>query len=263
MTNEVSKATAHCRRTESGIAAPLRDELQRAGSAALRSRTSLTRGCRKSAQSARPADPRQELDESHSRDLIAEAQLASAKSELRVEQNNETVIAKARRSAPAHHARLHHHHRSVRRHRNQTICSSGSMQSGRNAPAVPKAMPLARLQVGTALRLSLPGAQSLVSTIVVPGEARRSAVKQNIPLLPYSFKKGTSGALRRQGGHGHPRLMITEVDVPNPTGAIMPGMYAEVSLQAERRRAHSDRAVGRPRTQWSHCPRLRTGQRQA
>jgi multidrug efflux pump subunit AcrA (membrane-fusion protein) len=31
------------------------------------------------------------------------------------------------------------------------------------------------------------------------------------------------------------RTMITEVDVANPAGAIMPGMYAEVSLQAERR----------------------------
>ena len=30
------------------------------------------------------------------------------------------------------------------------------------------------------------------------------------------------------------RTMITEVDVPNPTGTIMPGMYAEVSLQVER-----------------------------
>jgi len=224
MTNEVSKATAIVEETESGIAAS-RDELQRAESAHQIAHLSYTR-LQEVARREAGLIPQQELDESHSRDLIAEAQLASAKSKLRVEQNK-TVVAKAEE------ARL----RTMRDYITITApfagtvtkryANSGSMiQAGTASQS--QAMPLVRLsQVGT-LRLSLPVPESLVSTIRA-GERVEVRVKS----LGRSFEGRVARFAARVDTAT--RTMITEVDVANPTGAIMPGMYAEVSLQAERR----------------------------
>jgi RND family efflux transporter MFP subunit len=223
MTNEVSKATAIVDETESEIAAS-RDELQRAESAHQIAHVSYTR-LQEVAKREAGLIPQQELDESHSRDLIAEAQLASAKSKLRVEQNK-TVVAKAEE------ARL----RTMRNYITITApfagtvtkryANAGSMiQAGTASQS--QAMPLVRLsEVGT-LRLSLPVPESLVSTIRT-GERVEVRVK--------SLGRTFEGRIARFAARVDTatRTMITEVDVANLAGTIMPGMYAEVSLPVER-----------------------------
>ena len=104
--------------TGSEIAAA-RDELQRAESAHQIAHLSYTR-LQEVAKREPGLIPQQEVDESRSRDLVAEAQVASAKSKLRVEENR-TLVAKAEEARLRTLAQLRHDYRAVRRHRDQTI----------------------------------------------------------------------------------------------------------------------------------------------
>ena len=89
-----------------------------------------------------------------------------------------------------------------------------------------QAMPLVRLSQISTLRLSLPVPESLVPTI---------RVGQPVEVQVKSLGRSFEGRVARFAGKVDPstRTMITEVDVPNPTGVILPGMYAEVSLAAK------------------------------
>ncbi len=224
MTNEVAKAAAMVEQTESEIAAA-KDELHRAESAHQIAHLSYAR-LQEVLKREAGLIPLQEVDESHSRDLVLEAQMASAKSRLRVEENKTRV-------AQAEEARL----RTLRNYISiaapftgtvtKRYANAGSMiQAGTASQS--QAMPLVRLsQVGT-LRLSLPVPESLAASIRL-GEP----VEAHVGSLGRSFE----GRVARFAAKVDPatRTMITEVDVPNPTGAIMPGMYAEVSLQVAHR----------------------------
>jgi RND family efflux transporter MFP subunit len=75
--------------------------------------------------------------------------------------------------------------------------------------------------------LSLPVPESLVPTIR-PGQPVEVRVKS----LGRSF--GGRVARRADKVDAATRTMTTEVDVPNPGGVILPGMYAEVAIQVER-----------------------------
>jgi RND family efflux transporter MFP subunit len=223
MTNEISKAAAVVEQTESEIAAA-NDELQRADSAHQIAHLSYTR-LLEVAKREPGLIPQQEVDESHSRDLVLEAQVASAKSKLRVEQNKTRV-------AQAEEARL----RTIRNYVTiaapfagtvtKRYANPGSMiQAGTASQS--QAMPLVRLSQVSTLRLSLPVPESLVPS-VHPNEPVEVRVK--------SLGRIFEGRVARFAAKVDPatRTMITEVDVANPTGAIMPGMYAEVRLQVER-----------------------------
>jgi RND family efflux transporter MFP subunit len=80
-------------------------------------------------------------------------------------------------------------------------------------------------QIST-LRLSLPVPESLASTVRV-GQPAEVQVK--------SLGRSFEGRVARFAGKVDQatRTMITEVDVANPTGVIMPGMYAEVALETK------------------------------
>ena len=156
-----------------------------------------------------------------SRDLVAEAQVASAKSKLRVEQNK-TLVAKAEET------RL----RTLRNYVTITAPFAGTVtkryanlgsmiQAGTASQS--QAMPLVRLSQISTLRLSLPVPESLVSTV---------RVGQPVEVQVKSLGRSFEGRVARFAGKVDQatRTMITEVDVANPTGVIMPGMYAEVSL---------------------------------
>jgi RND family efflux transporter MFP subunit len=223
MTNEISKAAAMVEQTESEIAAA-NDELQRAESAHQIAHLSYTR-LLEVAKRESGLIPQQEVDESHSRDLVLEAQVASAKSKLRVEQNKTRV-------AQAEEARL----RTIRNYATiaapfagtvtKRYANAGSMiQAGTASQS--QAMPLVRLSQVSTLRLSLPVPESLV-----PSVHQNEPVEVRVKSLGRSFE----GRVARFAAKVDPatRTMITEVDVGNPTGAIMPGMYAEVRLQVER-----------------------------
>jgi RND family efflux transporter MFP subunit len=224
MTNEVAKAAAMVEQTESEIAAA-KDELQRAESAHQIAHLSYAR-LQEVLKREAGLIPLQEVDESHSRDLVLEAQVASAKSKLRVEENKTRV-------AQAEEARL----RTLRNYISiaapfagtvtKRYANAGSMiQAGTASQS--QAMPLVRLsQVGT-LRLSLPVPESMAASIRLgePVEARVGSLGRSFAGRVARFAAKVDAATR---------TMITEVDVPNPTGTIMPGMYAEVSLQVAHR----------------------------
>ena len=170
MTNEVAKAAAIVEQTESEIAAA-NDELQRAESAHQIAHLSYTR-LQEVLKREAGLIPQQEVDESHSRDLVPEAQVASAKSKLRVEENK-TLVARGGRSAASHAcATTSRLPRPFAGTVTKRYANAGSMiQAGTASQS--QAMPLVRLsQVGT-LRLSLPVPESLAATIR-PGEPVRS-----------------------------------------------------------------------------------------
>jgi RND family efflux transporter MFP subunit len=222
MTDEVSKAAAVVEQTASEIAAA-RDELQRAESAHQIAHLSYTR-LEEVSKREQGLIPQQEVDEVRSRDLVAEAQVASAKSKLRVEQNK-TLVAKAEET------RL----RTLRNYITITApfagvvtkryANLGSMiQAGTASQS--QAMPLVRLSQISTLRLSLPVPESLASTVRV-GQPAEVQVK--------SLRRSFEGRVARFAGKVDQatRTMITEVDVANPAGVIMPGMYAEVALETK------------------------------
>ena len=222
MTDEVSKAAAMVEQTGSEIAAA-RDELKRAESAHEIAHLSHTR-LQDVAKREPGLIPQQEVDVVRSRDLVAEAQLATARSKLRIEENR-TLVAKAEETRVRtlrNYVRITAPFSGVVTKRYANV---GSMiQAGIASQS--QAMPLVRLsQVGT-LRLSLPVPESLVSTVRVgrPVEVR-------VKSLGRSFE----GRVARFAGKvdQSTRTMITEVDVPNPTRVILPGMYAEVSIQTK------------------------------
>ena len=174
------------------------------GIRARRSRISPTRGCRRSPSGRPGLIPQQELDESHARDLVAEAQVASAKSRLRVEENKTRV-------AQAEEARL----RTLRNYVTiaapfagtvtKRYANAGSMiQAGTASQS--QAMPLVRLSQMSTLRLSLPVPESLVPAIRV-GEPVEVRVK--------SLGRAFEGRVARFAAKvdAATRTMITEVDV--------------------------------------------------
>lgn len=222
MTDEVSKAVAMVEQTGSEIEAA-RDELQRAESAHQIAHLSYTR-LQEVSKREPGLIPQQEVDEVRSRDLVSEAQVASAKSRLRVAQNK-TGVAKAEET------RL----RTLRNYVTITAPFTGTVtkryanlgsmiQAGTASQS--QAMPLVRLSQTSTLRLSLPVPESLVSVV---------RIGQPVEVQVKSLGRSFQGRVARFAGKVDQatRTMITEVDVANPARVILPGMYAEVALQTK------------------------------
>lgn len=221
MTDEVSRAAAVVEQVDAEIGAA-RDELQRAESAHEISHLSFVR-LQDVARREPGLIPQQEIDESRSRDMVTEAQVASAKSRLRVAQQK-TRVAKAEESR----------FKTMRNYMTITAPFSGTVtkryanvgsmiQAGIASQS--QAMPLVRLSQISTLRLSLPVPESIVPRI-------RNG--QPVEVRVRSLDRVFSGRVTRFAARldATTRTMITEVDVPNPDGAMMPGMYAEVSLES-------------------------------
>jgi len=170
--------------------------------------------------------PQQEVDEAHSRDLVAEAQVSAAKSGLRTAQEKAQV-------ARAEQARL----QTLRKY--QTIsapfdgvvtnryANEGAMIQAGTASQT-QVMPIVQLSQNNLLRLILPVPES-----VVPGVHIGEAVDVRVNSLGRTFP----GRVARFADkiQESTRTMDTEVDVPNPELTLIPGMYAEVSLQTGER----------------------------
>lgn len=222
MTDEVSKAAALVEQTDSEIAAA-RDEVRRVESSHQITHLSFTR-LQEVAGREPGLIPQQEIDEAKSRDLVAEAQLAAAQSKLRVEQGRTRV-------AKAEEARL----RTMRNYVTITAPFAGTVtrryanvgsmiQAGTASQS--QAMPLVRLSQLSTLRLSVPVPESLVPAVRVgqPAEVRVRSLGRTFEGRVARFASKVDSATR---------TMITEVDVPNPSGVILPGMYAEVALETK------------------------------
>ncbi|MGC2526138.1 MAG: efflux RND transporter periplasmic adaptor subunit [Candidatus Acidiferrum sp.] len=163
----------------------------------------------------------QEVDDAVGRDRVTEAQVATAKAtlstadqQLRVAQADRervrTLFAYAQIKAPFAGVIT------------KRYADTGSMiQSGISSQT--QSMPLVRLAQDNLLRLVIPVPESAVSRIRLG-----SPVEVSVSTLGKKFE----GKVARFADlvDMATRTMHTEVDVPNPKGELVPGMYASASL---------------------------------
>ena len=225
MEDDLAKAAAVIGQAESEIASAL-DELHRAEAAHDLAHLSYSRIA--DVLKREPGlVPQQQVDEAHSRDLIAEAQVSAAKSALR------TTDQKAR-VARADEGRVQTIHKYMTISApfdgvvTKRYANAGSMIQAGTASQT-QAMPIVQLSQNNLLRLILPVPESAASRIRV-GEA--------VDVSVTSMGKTFPGRVSRFAGklQSSTRTMDTEVSVPNPTLALLPGMYAEVNLRIEEHR---------------------------
>jgi RND family efflux transporter MFP subunit len=168
----------------------------------------------------------QEIDEAHSRDLVAEAQLAGAKSALaaveeQVKVNSadtekvKTLMQYTRVTAPFAGVVT------------KRYADTGSMIQAGTASQT-QAMPVVRISQNDMLRLILPVPESVVSSVHIGQqvEVRVPTLKRAFPGRVARFTDKLSSSTR---------TMDTEVDVPNASMVLLPGMYAEVDLTVANR----------------------------
>jgi RND family efflux transporter MFP subunit len=163
----------------------------------------------------------QEVDDVQGRDLAAEAQVDAAKSNLEAAKSNlmvseakvthdQAIYSYARITAPFDGVVT------------QRYANFGTlMQAGTNSST--QALPLVRLSQENLYRLVIPVPESYVSYIRVG-----DPVSVQVPALHKSFPAKV--ARFSSEVHDSTRTMHTEVDVPNPTGELIPGLYADATL---------------------------------
>jgi len=168
----------------------------------------------------------QELDDAQGKDLASEAaveestsNLQGAQSSLQVakanEQRDKVLYAYSRITAPFAGVVT------------QRFANLGTLlQAGTNSST--QAMPLVRLSQDAMFRLVIPVPESYVRFIKVG-----DPVDVKVPSLDRTFPgKVTRLALDVRE---ETRTMHTEVDVPNPDHALIPGVYAEATLSLDRK----------------------------
>lgn len=168
---------------------------------------------------------RQEIDTVRNRDLIAQSQIATTKSTLAAaEQSVKMLEAEA--------ARLHTLQSFTRVAApfdgvvTRRYADTGAMiQAGTSS----QAKPVVRIAQTRTVRLILPVPES-----VVPKLRAGMPVEVHVTSLDRVF----SGRIARFSNQiqTNTRTMETEVDVANPTGVLVPGMFAEARLRLEDRR---------------------------
>src|ERR1700730_15648513 len=167
----------------------------------------------------------QDIDEALSRDKVAEAQVstaraavAAARQQLAVaaagQNKTKTLFAYARITAPFAGV-------VTRRY-----ADSGAMiQAGTSSQT--QAMPVVRLSQNSTLRLIMQVPESAVPRVRVG-----AVVDVKVQALDRAFQ----GKVARVSGKLNPdtRTMEAEVDVPNPTLELVPGMYAYATIATDR-----------------------------
>ncbi len=168
--------------------------------------------------------PQQDVDVARSHDVEAEAQGLRPQSSLQsAEQRNQEQTAEQERLKTMYaYTRITAPFTGVVTKRYANV---GSMiQAGISSQT--QSMPIVHLAQDDVLRLILP-----VPVTAVPGIHVGQTVDVNVTTLASSFPgKVTRFANTVQTST---RTMDTEVDVPNPSLKIVPGMYAEVHLHLE------------------------------
>lgn len=168
----------------------------------------------------------QEVDEAQGKDLAAEAQIEEAQSSLDSAQS-QLLVAKTKRE---HDQVLFDYSKITAPFDGvvtQRYANLGTLlQAGTNSST--QAMPLVRLSQDNLFRLVIPVPESYVRYITVG-----DPVDVNVPALNRTFPaKVTRFSVDVREDT---RTMHTEVDVPNPRGLLIPGMYAEATITLERR----------------------------
>jgi RND family efflux transporter MFP subunit len=170
----------------------------------------------------------QEIDDARSKDLVSEAQVSAARSALAV--SKEQVKVNGAEAQKIHtmmdYTRVVAPFAGVVTKR---FADNGSMIQAGTASQT-QAMPLVRISENSELRLILPVPESAVPTVRIGQhvQVRVPTMNRNFPGLVKRFAGKVSLATR---------TMDTEVDVPNPSLVLIPGMYAEVNLTLNRRNA--------------------------
>jgi len=224
MADDLARAQASVQRSSAEVTRA-QDDVRRAESAHEISHLSFQRLSDVSKQ--RPGlVAQQEIDDAHSKDLVTEAQIASAKASLTVamQQVDVNKAELARVHTMNDYARVTAPFTGVITKR---YANTGSMiQAGTSSQT--QAMPLVQLSENSLLRLILPAPESVVPSIHVGQQ-----VDVKVPSLNRTFP----GKVARFADKVQlsTRTMDTEVDVPNPSLVLIPGMYAEVNLNLERR----------------------------
>ncbi len=168
----------------------------------------------------------QEIDDAHGKDLVAEAQVSGARSNLAAAQEQVHV-----NDAELQRIKTLFDYTSVTAPFTGVVtkryADKGSMiQAGTSSSS--QAMPLVRLSQNSLLRLILPVPESAVPTVHLGQQVdvRVPTLKRSFPGKVERFSDKLSVATR---------TMDTEVDVTNPSLVIIPGMYAEVDLRLDSR----------------------------
>jgi RND family efflux transporter MFP subunit len=224
MQDDLTRAAASIEEAQAELATA-RDDLQRAQSAHEAAHLSYGRVLDVSRKEPGLV-PQQEVDEVHSRDLVAEAQISAARSHVTAcEQRIHVAQAdQARLKTLLQYATITAPFAGVVTRR---YANTGSLvQAGTSSQATP----VVRLSENGLLRLDLPVPESAVPQVHL-GES----VEVRVPALHRSFP----GKVARFADKVDEatRTMKTEVDVPNADLVLIPGMYAEVDLITEKRRA--------------------------
>ena len=170
----------------------------------------------------------QEIDDAQSKALVTEAQVSAAKSALAVA--GEQVHVNDAEMGKVH--TLMDYTRVVAPFAGvvtKRYADNGSMIQAGTASNT-QAMPVVRISENSLLRLILPVPESAVPTVHIGQqvEVRVPSLNRSFPGRVARFSEKVSLATR---------TMDTEVDVPNPSLVLIPGMYAEVDLTLNRRNA--------------------------
>ncbi len=225
MQDDLTRAAASIEEANADLAAS-RDELQRAQS--VHDMTHLSYSRIQDVSRKEPGlVPQQEVDEAHSRDLVAEAQVAGAKSHIAASEEHIKVsqAEQSRFKTLYKYAVITAPFAGVVTKR---YANNGSLiQAGTASQS--QAMPVVRLSQNGLLRLALPVPESAVPLIHLgePVEVQVSAMHRSFPGRVARFSDRVDQSTR---------TMKTEVDVPNPTLVLVPGMYAEVDLVTDQQK---------------------------
>ncbi len=223
MADDLRKSQAGVRHSQSEVARA-QDEIARAKSAHDIAHLSYSRLLQ--ASQKRPGlIAQQEIDDAQSKDLVAEAQLAAANSALAAagQQVDVDQSSTARVQTMIDYQRVTAPFTGVVTKR---YADKGSMIQAGTASQT-QAMPVVRLSENGLLRLILPVPESAVPTVHIGQQ-----VEVRVPTLDRTFP-GKVARFSDKVAY-QTRTMDTEVDVPNPSLVLIPGMYAEVNLTLAR-----------------------------
>lgn len=168
----------------------------------------------------------QEVDDAQGKDLAAEAQVEAAKSRLQVTQSELSVA----QSKLVHDQALYDYSKITAPFAGvvtQRYANYGTlMQAGTSSST--QAMPLVKLSQQDLFRLVIPVPESYVRYIKIgdPVKVRVPSLDRDFPGKVTRFSVDVGAATR---------TMHTEVDVPNPRGVLIPGVYAEATLTLDRK----------------------------
>ncbi|HZS53895.1 MAG TPA: efflux RND transporter periplasmic adaptor subunit [Bryobacteraceae bacterium] len=222
MQDDIARAAAALEASQAEIVTAT-DDLNRAKSAHDMAHLSYTRVLNVSKKEPGLV-PQQEVDEVHSKDLVAEAEVSAAQSTLQAAERkaNITKADQARWQTLQKYTVITAPFAGVVTKRYANV---GAMIQAGTASQT-QAMPVVRLSQNSLLRLILPVPESAVpsvhngQTVDVTVAALHRTFPGHVTRFADEVQKST-------------RTMDTEVDVSNPNLMLVPGMYADVKLRLQ------------------------------